>query len=241
MTRRKIMTGALAAFVLAGSGLWMSRCAEAIPVFDSANYAENVVQAARALAQINNQITSLQNETVMLQNMAKNLQRLDFSAVTQMTAGLQQVDTLMQQAQGISYNVNSTTSSFQSLYPQQYSSAVTSDQLVMDARARWRESMNNYQHTMSVQSQVVQNVQADRGVLTALVNQSQNAEGALQAQQATNQLLALSNKQQMQIQAMMASQFRAEAAEQARAAESQEQGRSAVKRFLGSRHMYTPN
>lgn len=241
MTRRKIMTGALAVFVLAGSAVWMSRCADAIPVFDASNYAENVLQAARALAQINNQIQSLQNETVMLQNMAKNLQRLDYSALTQMTSGLQQVDTLMTQAQGISYNVNSTTSSFQSLYPQQYSSAVTTDQLVMDARARWRESMNAYQRTMSVQSQVVQNVQADRGVLTALVNQSQNAEGALQAQQATNQLLALSNKQHLQIQAMMAAQFRAEAAEQARAAESQEQGRSAVKRFLGSRHMYTPN
>jgi P-type conjugative transfer protein TrbJ len=234
------MMGALAAIVVTGSAAWMSRCADALPVFDASNYAENVLQAARALAQINNQIQSLQNETVMLQNMAKNLQRLDYSSLTQMTAGLQQVDTLMLQAQGISYNVNTTTSSFQSLYPQDYASAVTSDQLVMDARARWRESMNAYQHTMSVQSQVVQNVQADRGLLTALANESQNAEGALQAQQATNQLLALSNKQQLQIQSMMAAQFRAEAAEQARAAESQEQGRSAVKRFLGDRHMYTP-
>jgi len=241
MTRRKIMTGALAAIVVGGSAVWMSRCADALPVFDASNYAENVLQAARALSQVNNQIQSLQNETVMLQNMAKNLQRLDYSSLTQMTGGLQQVDALMQQAQGISYKVHSTNSNFQSLYPQQYASAVTSDQLVVDARARWRESMNAYQHTMSVQSQVVQNVQADRGLLTALVDQSQNAEGSLQAQQATNQLLALSTKQQLQIQSMMAAQFRAEATEQARAAESQEQGRSAVKRFLGNRHMYTPN
>ena len=75
MTRRKIMTGGLAVFVLAGSAVWMSRCADAIPVFDASNYAENVLQAARALAQINNQIQSLQNETVMLQNMAKKIGR----------------------------------------------------------------------------------------------------------------------------------------------------------------------
>lgn len=241
MNRRNIMMGGFAALVIAGSATWISRCAGAFPVFDASNYAENVLQAARTLTQINNQIQSLQNETVMLQNMAKNLQRLDYSSLTQMTAGLQQVDALMQQAQGISYNVNSTSSSFQSLYPEQYSSTVMTDQLVMDARARWRESMNSYQHTMSVQSQVVQNVQADRGVLNALVAQSQGAEGSLQAQQATNQLLALSTKQQLQIQAMMAAQFRAEATEQARAAESQEQGRAATKRFLGNRHdAYTP-
>lgn len=240
MTRRKIITGALAAIVLTGSAVWVTRCADAIPVFDASNYAENVLQASRALAQINNQIQSLQNQTVMLQNMAKNLQKLDFSSVTQMTAGLQQVDSLMLQAQGLSYNVNTTNSSFQSLYPQQYASAVTSEQLVVDARARWQESMNAYKQTMSVQSQVVQNVQADRGLLTDLVTRSQGAEGALQAQQATNQLLALSTKQQFQIQSMMAAQFRAEATEQARAAESQEEGRSAVKKFLGSRHMYTP-
>ena len=31
-------------------------------VYDPSNYAQNVIQAARALEQINNQITSLQNE-----------------------------------------------------------------------------------------------------------------------------------------------------------------------------------
>ena len=33
----------------------------AIPVFDASNYAQNLLQAARALEQINRQIESLQN------------------------------------------------------------------------------------------------------------------------------------------------------------------------------------
>jgi P-type conjugative transfer protein TrbJ len=45
-------------------------------VFDPSNYAENIVQAARALEQINNQIASLQNEAQMLINQARNLASL---------------------------------------------------------------------------------------------------------------------------------------------------------------------
>jgi P-type conjugative transfer protein TrbJ len=41
-----------------------------IVVYDPSNYAQNVLQAARALQQINNQVTSLQNQTRMLLNQA---------------------------------------------------------------------------------------------------------------------------------------------------------------------------
>src|SRR3546814_18017416 len=47
-------------------------------VFDPSNYSQNVLQAVRALQQINNQIRSLQNEVLMLQNLAKHLARLDY-------------------------------------------------------------------------------------------------------------------------------------------------------------------
>ena len=50
-------------------------------VFDPSNYAENIVQAARALEQINNQIASLQNEAQMLINQARNLASLPYSSL----------------------------------------------------------------------------------------------------------------------------------------------------------------
>jgi P-type conjugative transfer protein TrbJ len=214
--------------------------AAAIPVFDAANYAENMLTAARTLAQINNQIQALQNQATQIQQGAANLQRMEFSSVQQLTTALQSVDVLMGQAQGITYNVSTTDASFQQRYPQQYSAAVSGDQLVLDARARWQSSMDSYRQTMTVQSQVVTNVQGDRQLLADLVTQSQGSVGALQAQQATNQLLALSTKQQLQIQTLMAAQFRADAAEAARKAESQEQGRAGFQKFLGNRHPYTP-
>src|SRR3546814_12234497 len=42
-------------------------------VYDTTNYAQNVLTAARSLQQINNQIQSLQNEASSLINDAKNL------------------------------------------------------------------------------------------------------------------------------------------------------------------------
>src|SRR5215475_12181738 len=52
-----------------------------VVVYDPSNYAQNALQAARALQQINNQITSLQNQTQMLLNQVKNLTSLPYSAL----------------------------------------------------------------------------------------------------------------------------------------------------------------
>lgn len=226
--------------VMSAIGMALARPALAIPVFDVANYAQTTLTAARTLEQINNQIRSLQNQTTMLENMARNLQKLDMSSVSQMTDALRRIDGLMGQANGVTLNVNATASNFQRLYPKEYSASMTSDQLVIDAHARWDASMDSYRYAMSVQSQVVTNVQEDRPLLDNLVSQSQGAVGSLQAQQATNQLLALSTKQQLQIQNMMAAQFRADAMDRARNAESQEQGRANFRKFMGGRNAYTP-
>ncbi|RUZ91496.1 P-type conjugative transfer protein TrbJ, partial [Mesorhizobium sp. M7A.F.Ca.US.001.02.1.1] len=48
-------------------------------VFDPRNYDENLLSASRALEQIQNQVTSLQNEAQMLINQAKNLTSLPTS------------------------------------------------------------------------------------------------------------------------------------------------------------------
>jgi P-type conjugative transfer protein TrbJ len=93
---------------------------------------------------------------------------------------------------------------------------------------------------MQIQSQIAQTVQADTSKLADLVNASQGAGGNLQVSQATNQLLALSIKQQLQIQTLMAAQGRAEALKDANEAEAEAQGRADLQRFLGSPNAYTP-
>jgi P-type conjugative transfer protein TrbJ len=67
-------------------------------VFDPNNYAQNVLGAARALQQINNQITSLQNQAQMLINQAKNLANLPFSSLRQLQSSIQRTQQLLRGA-----------------------------------------------------------------------------------------------------------------------------------------------
>src|SRR3546814_7058628 len=80
--------------------------AYAIPVFDGANYSQNLLTAARTLQQINQQIQSLQNEARLLANQQKHLSKIDFPQMSQLQQRLQQIDRLMGQAQGIDFRVD---------------------------------------------------------------------------------------------------------------------------------------
>jgi P-type conjugative transfer protein TrbJ len=210
-------------------------------VFDPQNYAQNLLEAARALQQINNQIQALQNQALMLQNMATELNPLkDVSQLSGMVTSLTQITNLMNQAQGVAYNVNATMTAWSRAYPNSYPAGTGSATLAADAQQRWQNSMSAFQDTLKVQSQVVQNVQADTATLTKLTNDSQNASGNLAVSQATNQLIALSTKQQLQIQSLMAAQYRATALDQARNAEAEQDGQTQFQTFLGSNNAYTP-
>ena len=68
-------------------------------VYDPTNYAQNLLTAARTLEQINNQITSLQNETQMLINQARNLTSLPYSSLQTLQQNVQRTQQLLSQAQ----------------------------------------------------------------------------------------------------------------------------------------------
>src|SRR2546421_5819263 len=85
-------------------------------VFDPNNYAQNVLTAARALQQINNQITSLQNQAQMLVNQAKNLASLPYSSLQQLEQSIQRTQRLLSQAQRISFDVQQIDRAFSTTY-----------------------------------------------------------------------------------------------------------------------------
>ena len=211
-----------------------------ITVFDPGNYSQNLLTAARTLQQINNQIQSLQNQATSLINQAKNLTTINFPELQAITQTIQQIDQLMGQAQGIQFRVANLDQQFRQLFPNSFAQALTTNQQVQNAQARMDTARAAFQQTMTVQAQVVENVQADTQTLSNIVARSQGAQGALQASQATNQLLALVAKQQFQIQNLMAAQYRAEAIEQARRVQGQTDGQAATAKFLGSGNAYTP-
>ncbi len=210
-----------------------------LSVFDPTNYTQNLLTAARSLQQINNQIQSLQNEATMLTNQARNLSRIDFPQLQQLTQTLQQIDRLMGQAQGLDFRVDQLDDQFRQLFPQDFDRVLSGDERVRDARGRLDASMAGFRQTMVVQSQIVENVRSDAATLGDIVARSQGVEGSLQAQQATNQLLALTAKQQFQLQQLIAAQFRSDAIEEARRVQEAQEARAATRRFLGTGTAYT--
>lgn len=209
-------------------------------VIDPSNLAQNILTAARTLEQINNQIRQLQNEAQMLSNQARNLAGLDYSALVELRAALSATQQLIQQGQGLAFNVSQMEADFRRLYPESYTAAISGTQMALDARTRLRHSLEALRTATRVQSQAVQTFAADERTLAELVNRSQSAAGALQAMQATNQLLALQSRQAIQAQQLQITQDRAAALEQARQVAVQERAREVRRRFQGEGTPYTP-
>lgn len=208
-------------------------------VYDPTNYVQNVLSAARALEQINNQITSLQNEATMLINQARNLASLPYSSLQQLQQSVQRTQQLLAQAQNIAYDVQK----IDQVFSQKYSTASMSAsdaQLVADAKSRWQNTVGGLQDAMRVQATVVGNIDTNRTQMSALVGSSQSATGALQATQAGNQLLALQAQQLADLTALVAANGRAQALSDAERAAAAAQGQEQRRRFLTPGSGYQP-
>ncbi|UWQ16691.1 P-type conjugative transfer protein TrbJ [Jannaschia sp. M317] len=208
-------------------------------VYDPRNHAENILSAARALEQINNQITQLQNEAQMLMNQARNLASLPYSSLQALQQNVDRTRQLLSQAQNIAFDVAQIDQVFQQDYAN-IPMAAPEAQLLADARSRWENTVGGLQDALRVQAGVVGNLDGQRAELSALVGESQSAVGALQATQAGNQLLALQSQQIADLIAVVAANGRATALVEAERSAAAEQGRVQRERFLTPGGGYQP-
>ncbi|MCJ8508812.1 P-type conjugative transfer protein TrbJ [Rhizobium lemnae] len=228
---RAVMIAAALAIPLSASPLLTTPASAQWIVYDPTNYAQNLLSATRALQQINNQITSLQNEAQMLINQARNLASLPYSSLQQLQQSVSRTQQLLGQAQNIAYNVQAIDQAFQTQYAN-VSMSASDAQLVSDAKTRWQNTVGGLQDAMRVQATVVGNIDTNRTEMSSLVGVSQSATGALQATQAGNQLLALQAQQLSDLTAVVAANGRAQALQSAEQAAAAEQGREQRRRFL---------
>jgi P-type conjugative transfer protein TrbJ len=178
-------------------------------VYDPTNYAQNVLQAARALQQINNQIQQLENQTQSLINQAKHLVSLPFSLVSTITSQIQRTEQLIAQAQRIAYSVATIDKAFTTNY-----GAINlngnQQQMIAQSQQRWQNSVAGLQDVMRMQATVVGNIPTSRSTVTTLGASSQSASGALRANQVTNQLLVQISQQLADLIALQAAHSQAE-------------------------------
>lgn len=213
--------------------------AAAIVVYDPTNYAQNVLQAARALTQVNNQIRSLTNEAQSLLNDARNLTSLPYSSLAPLLRSIEETRALLADARKLAYDVGDIDAAFRGRYGEARMSD-TDTELVAKARERWQTSLAAFEDSLKVQAGVVGNLATNRAELEALVGRSQDATGALQASQAGNQLLALQAQQLTDLTATLAAIGRAQAIDSAQRAAAASQAKEQMRRFLTPGPGYRP-
>jgi P-type conjugative transfer protein TrbJ len=208
-------------------------------VYDPSNYAQNVLQAARALQQINNQIQQLETQTQSLINQAKHLVSLPYSLVSTITSQIQRTEQLIAQAQRIAYSVSTIDKAFTTNYGA-INLNVSQQQMAAGAQQRWQTSVAGLQDAMRMQATVVGNIPTSRITVTTLGASSQSASGALQAAQVNNQLLVQISQQLADLIALQAAHGRAETLIAAANATDQNQGSTQLSTFLTRGSGYQP-
>lgn len=221
--------------VLPLSGVLAPPAAAQVTVYDPANHAQNVLQAVRALQELEGQVRQLAHEIEMLENMARNLETLPVSVAESIIGQrMIRIEELLREARGIGYSVEAIERDYETTYPERYGAPPSQAVLVADARARWRQSRDAFREALTVSAAALEDNETDAAAIRSLVTQSQDAAGALQAAQAGNELAAMTHQQLMQLEAMLAAQHRAQALEEARKLAEAERGRARLAAFLGT-------
>jgi P-type conjugative transfer protein TrbJ len=214
--------------------------ASALIVYDPKNHIENILSAVRALEQIENQVKQLANEAQMLIKMDLNLEQLGSSVAGDLKGSIDEIKSLLDDAKGLALSVTETEVKIKELFPSDYAAALTNDEQLTQAKSRWDETLSAFKRSMSLEAKVVEATTEDGAVLSDLLSKSSTAVGNLQVQQAGNELLGLSVKQQLQLQNLMAADQRAQSLERARVLASQEEARLRFQTFIGDGQAYSP-
>ncbi len=175
--------------------------ASAITVFDPSNYAQNILQASRALEQIHNQIREIEQQAEML---AHNPLQLS----PELSQSISDARQLFTSAEGLAFEVDRLSDAVRALYPDTWRNF---DLAGIGSRTdRWlSEDRSALQHAMEAEAQAAHEIESAQGRIGRALQSSADAQGQTGAVQASNQLLGIEAAQLAQIQALMTAESRA--------------------------------
>ena len=238
--RRRAARGVLTALAL---GLLVATAlparTHALTVFDPLNYQENLLSAARALEQINNQVRLLQGQAQVLLRMDQNLLRLGGTLSPDLQRALAGIQGRLRDGAGIALQLRATEAAYERLFPRQVSAALSTDDMLKAAKSRWEEQYAALHRAALLQGQIADGLEGDTRLLGDALARSRDAAGALEAAQAGNELTALNVKQSLALQGLLAAQHRADTIAKARELAAEDEARQRFKTFLGSGRAYT--
>lgn len=194
----KSLGGAVLALMIA---LTPATPASAITVIDPTNLAQNILQATRALEQINNQIRQIEQQAQML---ARN--PLQLSPELQQSIG--EARQLFSSAQGLTFQVQQMSQQLRDLYPETWENFNLDE--IGDRTQQWlSQDRAAIEQSLRAQAQAAQSIEAMQGRVNRALQSSADAQGQTGVGQATNQLLGINAAQLAEIHALLIAQGRA--------------------------------
>lgn len=170
-------------------------------VIDPTNLAQNLLQATRALEQINNQIRQIEQATQMLRQNPLQLS-------PELTQSISEARELFDTAQGIAFEVNQVGENLRTLYPETWEDFDLAG--VLQQSERWeQESRESLQRAMEAEARAARSIEGSRNRIDRALQSSSSAEGQTGAIQASNQLLGVTASQLAEIHALLIAQGRA--------------------------------
>ncbi len=170
-------------------------------VIDPTNLAQNLLQATRALEQINNQIRQIEQATAMLRQNPLQLS-------PELSQSVSEARALFDGAQGIAFQVEELGGNLSALYPETWEDFDLEG--VLAQSRRWEaESRASLERAMAAEARAAQSIAATRGRIDSALQSSGGAEGQTGAIQAGNQLLGIQASQLAEIHALLIAQGRA--------------------------------
>ncbi|MGE3538673.1 MAG: P-type conjugative transfer protein TrbJ [Candidatus Tectimicrobiota bacterium] len=244
--RRIVGVLALVASLLAGPRPGAALFGVGDIVFDPTNLLQNTLTAVRTLQSNLNEATQLANDVRMIANQvqqlaheAQNLATLPLSLWQDLQAELHTYTRLLQQAQGLSFQLSQIPDQMAQLYRTAGRPATSSAALLQQA-TRWTAQLQQASATALQAQSVWERLSGQQTRLQLALSASERAGGNLQVSQATNQLLGLLAEQQSSLQQILAASGRAEASLLALQAAQEEAARANAAHFMDGFTTMTP-
>lgn len=170
-------------------------------VYDPTNYAQNLLQAARALEHVRNQITQIEQAAAMLRQNPLQLS-------SEISDQINEARSLFETAEGIAFEIDELGEDLRTLYPETWQDFDLES--VLAQSERWEaESRQSLERAMAAEARASRSIEQSRGRITRALASSVASEGQTGAIQAGNQLLGVTAAQLAEIHTLLIAQGRA--------------------------------
>ena len=212
--------------------LTMAQSAFALTVYDPTNHTENLATKLQMIEQVKNSAQQLQNDI-------KNLQKLDPSelqlSLNYIQETIQDLNRLREQTDAIGTEYDTLMAEWDEANPDYEEwNGIDGNRYAEQAdklRDKWSKALLQALTAQSIASPSEQLKTDD--AMERLLNASQNADGAMGALQAANQLTALMITEQQKMQTIMADSMRSQSMYYQQMIDAQNRARQQNERFAG--------